>query len=66
MNHFFFLAPGRKNQSFSFKVILILINWEHLINMKSEKRKTILKGGSTATTSSPPYIPAALKSAISV
>ena len=33
--------------------------------MKSGKRETILKGGSTATTSSPPYTPAALKSAIS-
>ena len=65
MNHFF-LAPGRKNQSSSFKGILILINWEYLINMKSEKRETILKGGSTATTSSPPYTPAGLKFAISV
>lgn len=34
--------------------------------MKSEKRKTILKSGSTATTSSPPYTPAGLKFAISV
>ena len=34
--------------------------------MKSEKSKTILKSGPAATISSPPYTPAALKSAISV